>query len=66
MNQFIEITNQFINGEWKRGTANKSVEIQSAYNSEVLKVVTIVSKEDVNNTYVAAQEVWASVILYKT
>ncbi len=64
MNQFIEITNQYINGEWKKGTANKTVEIQSPFNNEVLKVVTIASKEDVNDAYVVAQEaqkVWANV-----
>ncbi|MFC4354317.1 aldehyde dehydrogenase family protein [Chryseomicrobium palamuruense] len=64
MNQFIEITNQFINGQWKKGTANKTAEIQNPYNNEVLKVVTIASKEDVNDAYVAAQKaqkVWANV-----
>lgn len=68
MNQFIKITNQFIKGEWKKGTANKTVEIQNPYNNEALKVVTIANKEDVNHTYVAAQEaekVSVNVILYK-
>lgn len=64
MNQFIDIANQFINGEWKKGSANKTMKIQNPYDNEVLKEVIIASKEDVNEAYMTAQKaqkVWADV-----
>jgi acyl-CoA reductase-like NAD-dependent aldehyde dehydrogenase len=56
MNQFISITKQFINGEWKEGSSANKGTILNPYNNEVIKEVSLANKEDINNAYLNAQK----------
>ncbi|PLR97707.1 aldehyde dehydrogenase family protein [Bacillus sp. T33-2] len=56
MNKFIEVTNQFIDGEWKEGTSKKKGTILNPFNNEVIAEVALASKEDVNSAFLIANK----------
>lgn len=64
MKLFVKKANQYINGQWRRGSSDTIEKIYNPYTSEVIAEVNIASKEDLNYTYQVArdaQESWEKV-----
>ena len=49
-------TNQFINGQWKQGSSNKTIVDRNPYNGEVLLTIPSANKADLDLAYEAAKK----------
>ena len=49
-------TNQFINGQWKQGSSNKTIVDRNPFNGEVLLTIPSANKTDLDEAYVAAKK----------
>ena len=49
-------TNQFINGQWKQGSSNKTIVDRNPFNGEVLLTIPSANKADLDEAYVAAKK----------
>ncbi|MGX9291996.1 aldehyde dehydrogenase family protein [Bacillus sp. A015] len=56
MDLFAKKINQYIDGQWRKGSSNKIKKIFNPYTSEVITEVNIASEEDLHSAYQAAKE----------
>lgn len=61
-----QFTKQFINGQWKKGSSDKSIENKNPYNDELLFTIPSANADDLDDAYQAAknvQEDWENTAL---
>ncbi|KPN14179.1 aldehyde dehydrogenase [Bacillus australimaris] len=56
MDLFAKKINQYIDGQWRKGSSNKIQKVYNPYTSEVIAEVNIASEEDIHAAYQAAKE----------
>ena len=61
-----QFTNQFINGQWKKGSSEKTIQNSNPYNDDLLLTIQCANADDLDEAYKAArrvQEEWESTAL---
>jgi len=56
MEPYKDLERSYINGEWKEGTGNQSIEVLNPYTKETIFSFQTVSEEDIDEVYKAAAE----------
>jgi len=62
MNQKSFLSQQFINGEWRNGSSDRTLEVKNPFNQETVATYNLGTNNDIDDAYAAAanaQKAWA-------